>query len=66
MAADFPFARSVVVVRSEVTIKKTGKKNRRNALLSVQRRARRAHAGTTAGFGARPLGRRGDPQSLAA
>lgn len=26
MAADFPFARSVVVVRSEVTIKKSGKK----------------------------------------
>ena len=25
MAADFPFARSVIVVRSEVTIKKTGK-----------------------------------------
>jgi predicted transposase YbfD/YdcC len=25
MAADFPFVRSVVVVRSEVTIKKTGK-----------------------------------------
>ena len=66
LTADFPFARTLIVLRSERTVKKTGSHHHRITLLPLQRSARPISARAMAGADSRTLGRRRNPQSLAA
>jgi len=64
-AAGFPFARSVSVVRSEITVKKTGK-TMTDARYTSPASSPRNAPGPVAATDPRALGRHRDPQPLAA